>query len=99
MTPLEKDRIIDILTKEVFPQYQKSLQESQKLIAEELITMNLPPEQFINGLIGGMSYASFELASKLSLALIFSLIEMLEKDPDTSFEEKLSNFDFTNFLN
>lgn len=99
MTLKEKDKILKKLTKEIFPQYQKSLQENQKLIIDELTKMELPPNQFLNGLIGGMSYASFELASKMSLTFIFALIEILETDSNISLEKKLSNFNFNNFLN
>ena len=92
MKPEEIDEILDLLKEKIFPKYQENLNRSQKLLIDELsklkATGNLSDANVINGLIGGMSYASFELAVKLSMVITLAL-----KSSNPIDEIKKMNFD------
>lgn len=93
MNKTDKEKIIEFLQKEIFPKYQQELNKNQELIITELAKHNLEPTQFINGLIGGMSYTSFELSSKLAVSLIIALLDTNELS-ELELSEKLSSIKF-----
>ena len=92
MKPEEIDEILDLLKEKIFPKYQENLNRSQKLLIDKLsklkATGNLSDANVINGLINGMSYASFELAVKLSMVITLAL-----KSSNPIDEIKKMNFD------